>query len=86
MSKLPLRHLTIRVPWHDSSWKGVICTNPSGNTDCLALKRIREEKIDEKEESVSGMKIIDLTSDQLPTCIHERGAFLAPFEFTVITS
>ena len=23
MDSFPLRHLSIRVPWHDSGWKGV---------------------------------------------------------------
>ena len=32
---LPLRHLSIRVPWHDSGWDGRVCQNPTANTSCL---------------------------------------------------
>jgi len=80
--KLPLKHLSIRIPWHDSFWNGVVCENPKKNAHCLVLKRIREERDDEKEASVSGKKISDLKQDQLPPCVHERGSFMAPFEFT----
>jgi hypothetical protein len=25
---LPLRHISIRVPWHDDGWRGTVCTKP----------------------------------------------------------
>ena len=30
MASLPLRHLSIRVPWHDNAWNGTVCSNPEG--------------------------------------------------------
>jgi len=48
--KYPLRHLSIRVPWHDSGWTGSVCKDPKGNTACLALKLIREKRDDDKGE------------------------------------
>ena len=39
---LPLRHISIRVPWHDDGWNGCICIKPKPNTACQALARIRE--------------------------------------------
>jgi hypothetical protein len=27
----PLRHISIRVPWHDSAWNGTICRDPKLN-------------------------------------------------------
>lgn len=40
--KFPLRHISVRVPWHDDSWNGCICKRPKANTACEALARIRE--------------------------------------------
>ena len=40
--ELPLRHISIRVPWHDDGWNGCICMKPKANTACQALARIRE--------------------------------------------
>lgn len=82
--KLPLKHLSIRVPWHDSFWTGTVCENPKRNAACLALKRIREERDDEEEAVLAGKLLSDLPQDQWPTCVHERGAFMAPFELTRI--
>ena len=44
--RLPSQHISIRVPWHDSSWSGRICTNPLGNTHCVALPRIGDTRDD----------------------------------------
>ena len=27
----PLRHLSIRVPWHDNGWNGTVCRVPKHN-------------------------------------------------------
>ena len=40
--RLPPHHVTIRVPWHDSSWIGSVCRRPLDNTSCLILLRIGE--------------------------------------------
>ena len=52
--QLPLHHITIRVPWHDSGWNGSICKNPCNNTSCLNLTRISENRDDQREESLAG--------------------------------
>ncbi|MBU9723641.1 MULTISPECIES: AAA family ATPase [Bacillaceae] len=78
----PLKHLSIRVPWHDNGWKGTVCHNPRKNTACLKLKRISESKDDVQEESVAGQSIEDLSPSEWPCCIGERGMFMAPFEYT----
>lgn len=36
-----MRHLTVRVAWHDSQWDGTVCRGPSSNSFCLALDRVR---------------------------------------------
>lgn len=76
----PMRHLSIRVPWHDSGWNGTVCQNPRLNTACLRLRRIALERDDAAEEAVAGASIAELV--RWPCCVTERGMFMAPFEYT----
>ena len=84
--QLPLRHLSIRVPWNDSSWEGVVCRNPAANTSCLALRNISERRNDAAEAAVAGKSWQELDENQLPPCVGERGRFMAPYEFTRLIS
>jgi hypothetical protein len=36
-SKFPLRHISLRVPWHDAAWNATVCADPRHNTACLKL-------------------------------------------------
>ena len=82
MSLLPLRHLSIRVPWHDNGWTGTFCNHAKGNAACLALAEIRETRDDSHETALAGQSIEDLPQRQWPACIGERATIMAPFEFT----
>ena len=77
----PLRHISIRVPWHDTGWNGSVCTAPRLNGACLKLKGIAENRDDDAEESVAGKSIKDLPQAKWPSCIVERAGFMAPFEY-----
>ena len=77
----PLKHISIRVPWHDTGWDGRVCTAPQLNGACLKLKRIAETRDDNAEESVAGTSIKDLSQAKWPSCIVERAGFMAPFEY-----
>ena len=77
----PLRHISIRVPWHDTGWDGRVCAAPRLNGACLKLKRIAESRNDEAEESVAGSSIKDISPEKRPPCIAERAGFMAPFEY-----
>lgn len=78
----PLKHISIRVPWHDTGWDGRVCAAPRLNGACLKLKRIAEDRDDDAEESVAGQSIKDLPQAKWPSCIAERVGFMAPFEYT----
>ena len=80
--KYPLRHLSIRVPWHDNGWNGTICKKPHFNESCLILPRIAAEKNNELEDKLKGKSIEDLKSGEYPCCIIERSTFMAPFSFS----
>ena len=77
----PLKHVSVRVPWHDTGWNGSVCTSPRLNGSCLKLKRIAETRNDDAEDSVAGKSIQNLSQAQWPSCIAERAAFMAPFEY-----
>lgn len=80
--RLPLQHLSIRVPWHDRGWDGAVCNDPKANTSCLILPRVADQKDDEAEQEVRATFWRDLPNPSLPGCSAERGAIMAPFEFT----
>lgn len=69
-------HLTARVAWHDSGWKGSVCRQPSCNSFCTALDRIREERDDGREDSLAGKRWSTLDPEDLPACKAESGAFM----------
>src|SRR5947209_19617565 len=77
-SRIPLQHLSIRVPWHDAGWDGTVCKFPRLNSSCLALNRIGASKIDIKEEPYAGQRLEDVPSADAPPCFAERVNFLSP--------
>lgn len=78
--QLPLRHLSIRVPWNDSNWSGVVCARPGENNSCLVLPRISETRNDQFESQRAAKSWDQLSQDELPVCVGEHGGFMAPFE------
>jgi hypothetical protein len=78
--QLPIRHISVCVPWHDGRWAGTVCSDPRANTSCLALTHIRNEKDDDFEAETAG-QLWDVNGVSLPPCAAERGAFMAPFEY-----
>ena len=74
---IAVQHITIRVPWHDSSWNGNVCTKPKNNTACLCLKRISEGRDTENEEKIAGKKFELINSNERPPCQAERVAFMS---------
>ena len=60
-SKYILKHLSIRVPWHDNAWNGSICNNPKANGACLILKNCALNRKDDKEQELAGKLLKDLS-------------------------
>jgi hypothetical protein len=84
VTDFPLRHVSIRVPWHDSGWTGVVCNAPHLNSACAKLKRIAGAKRDEAERSVAGMSLEKFSREDWPPCVDESATFMAPFELELI--
>jgi hypothetical protein len=49
---------------------------------CLILARIRETRDDAKEAALAAQSWKDLDETQLPACVSERGAFMAPYSYS----
>ena len=77
--RLPLHHLTIRVPWHDGGWAGTVCARPLDNSSCLILPRIGENRRDDVEAHCANRRLDKLDPAEWPPCIDERVSFMAPF-------
>ena len=78
--QLPFHHVTIRAPWQDTGWTGVVCARPLANTSCLILPRISQARKDDVEEAAAGNRLDELQGEYRPPCIAERVSFMAPFE------
>lgn len=77
----PLKHISIRVPWHDAGWAGVVCKSPQLNGACAQLKGIASDKCEEDELKIAGTSLNQLEDEkQWPPCVDERAMFMAPFE------
>ncbi len=75
-----MKHLSIRVAWHDNNWNGTVCRNPKANTYCQQLARIFEEK-QVSENDLKNKKWNELPADGLPPCKAEGGAFMNEFKY-----
>ena len=82
LGDLPLRHMSIRVPWHDTGWNGTVCSDPVNNASCLRLGKIHEGRDDSVEVMLRGRRIDDLAPTQQPPCVAERANFMADFPIT----
>jgi len=80
----PLRHISVRVPWHDSAWNGYVCKAPELNGACVKLKGIGSANAKPREAELAGVRLEDLEPAQFPPCVTERGSFMAPFELTPV--
>ena len=78
--QVPLHHITIRVPWHDSGWNGAVCKSPCNNTSCLNLTRIADRRDDQLEDELAGRLVSDLSPSQYPPCVEEHATIMASFE------
>jgi len=74
---LPYRHLSVRVPWHDTGWEGSICADPLANGACLRLGRIAAGRNDPVEVSLAGRPWSEIAETDLPPCSAERAGFMS---------
>lgn len=78
--KIPSKHLTMRVAWHDNKWNGAICNDPENNTYCngfssLLSERIRRRKDENLENEIKfkGQSLNEIA--YLPPCFWSINLF-----------
>lgn len=77
-----VRNLSVRVPWHDRAWDGHVCADPLGNSSCLALKLIAENRKDDIEAKIPNEAFDGLQPNQMPPCLRASGSFLSPRSYS----
>lgn len=79
-----IKHLTIRVAWHDNKWDGNVCKDPANNFYCngyhsLLSERLRKRKNTELESDskYAGLPISKIFQETgyLPPCFWTSNAF-----------
>lgn len=69
------QHLSVRVPWKDNGYSGLVCDKPCYNNACLRLSNIAGSRNDELEDSLRGCPIQGHESE-IP-CLSEGGCFMS---------
>lgn len=67
-------HLSVRLVWHDRAWDGHICSQPYGNSSCIAHEHIRSSREDETEHDGRNCHLSSLKG-WLPPCSRDTGAY-----------
>ena len=70
-----MKHISVRVPWHDNGWNSCVCANPRCNTFCKQLPNIVNSKVD-CEQLSCGIDWSKLTTKERPACAGENGGFM----------
>ncbi|MFT4627256.1 MAG: hypothetical protein ACI8PZ_005938 [Myxococcota bacterium] len=81
--QLPVQHLSVRLPWHDTGWTGTVCREPAKNTWCMVLNGIRKRRDAAREAASAGSSWLDLDPSERPACVVERGAALNPTAYAI---
>lgn len=76
------QHISIRIPWKDNGYGGLVCDKPCYNNACLRLANIAENRDDELEQKLAACPMSG-HEQELP-CIAEGGAFMSPVSHRTI--
>ena len=74
------QHLSVRVPWKDNGYYGLVCDKPCFNNACLRLKNVASKRDDAREEELSGCPIKG-HEEEIP-CLSEGGCFMSEDSYT----
>lgn len=74
------QHLSVRIPWKDNGYSGLVCNRPCYNNACLRLKNISSNRNDSLEEELRGCPIKG-HENEIP-CLSEGGCFMSPDSYT----
>ena len=78
-----VRHLTVRLAWHDSAWNGRVCENPGANVYCIGehsllsdrIRTRRNLEVESREGSRGSLPTKEVLGDYIPPCFWSINAF-----------
>lgn len=73
-----MRHITVRMAWHDSGWNGRVCRDPAGNSYCVGSHSLLSNRLARNrnlDKEVSGATLDAAFPNYLPPCYWTSGAF-----------
>jgi hypothetical protein len=47
------QHISIRIPWKDNGYNGLVCDEPCYNNSCMRLANIHQNRDDEFEHGLA---------------------------------
>src|SRR5215467_10007472 len=75
-----VKHITVRMAWHDSGWDGTVCRDPAANSYCVGSHSLLSERLARnrslKKETGKKGELLDVAMpDYLPPCYWTSCAF-----------
>jgi exodeoxyribonuclease V alpha subunit len=78
-----IKHLSVRMAWHDSAWNGKICRSPQDNVYCVGensllsdrIRRRRNLEIESAEGCAGCTPSLDKLNGYVPPCFWSINAF-----------
>ena len=74
-----MKHISIRLPWHDRGWDGCVCDNPEKNVYCSGFHSINAELIRKRKDNNAEKTIrsnpLDANWEYCPPCAETINVF-----------
>ena len=75
-----IKHLTVRLAWHDNKWDGTVCQDPEKNVYCVGTHSVLSDRLAKNrdldiEKKNKGKRIDKISDDYLPPCYWGTNAF-----------
>ena len=76
-----VKHLTVRLAWHDNKWNGNVCDDPESNVYCVGTHSVLSDRLAKNrdldiEKKNKGKRIDKISDDYLPPCYWAQTHFL----------
>src|SRR4051812_14198251 len=73
-----LKHITVRMAWHDNGWNGNVCSDPASNSYCVGSHSLLSERLARNrclDRERPGAPLDDQMPEYLPPCYWTSAAF-----------
>lgn len=73
-----MKHITVRMAWHDNGWNGHVCKDPKRNSYCVGSHSLLSERLARNrnlDEEAPGIALDAALPEYLPPCYWTSAAF-----------